>query len=363
MPASLPIPEASPVNVRCSAAPARARAFALCCLTAASGPYGAAAQSPPAGRDSADAFITGYMEEHRVPGIAAAIVADGLLEKTRGYGLANVEHSVPVTAETIFQSGSLGKQFTAAAVLLLAEDGRLSLDDPITDHLREAPASWDAVTIRHLLTHTAGLPDYEDWLDFRRDYEEEELVRGIGERPRVFEPGTAWSYSNSGYLVLGALVSRLSGAHWSEVLQERVFAPAGMETARVISEAEIVPHRSSGYRMEGGRLLNQESVSPTLLSTGDGALYFTILDLVKWDQALRSGAILSAASRRAMWQPTRLTDGAEVRTGSAAPGPPAAAPMNRADAPKRPIFATNPRRPRPSNPNASPADGGEGGGG
>jgi CubicO group peptidase (beta-lactamase class C family) len=279
-------------------------------------PTGAAtAQSPSAAGDSMDVFVTAYMQEHRVPGIAVAILEGGRLVKARGYGLANVEHSVPVTAETIFQSGSLGKQFTAAAVLLLAEDGLLSLDDAITRHLPEAPASWDRVTVRHLLNHTGGLRAYDDGLDLRRDYTEQELIRGAAERPVVFDPGTAWSYSNTGYMVLGALVSRLTGAHWSEFLRERVFLPAGMETARVISEAEIVPHRSAGYRLEEGRLLNQEWVSPTMLSTGDGALYFSILDLVKWDQALHTDAVLSAESRHAMWQPTRLSDGTEVGYG------------------------------------------------
>lgn len=266
-------------------------------------------------RDTVDSFINTYIAEHRVPGVAVAIIEDGRLMKARGYGLANVEHSVPVTAETIFQSGSLGKQFTATAVLLLAEDGLLSLDDPITRHLEEAPASWGAVTVRHLLNHTGGLAAYDDIVDWRRDYTEEELIRSIEDQPLLFEPGTELSYSNSGYMILGALISRITGAHWSEFMRDRVFLPAGMETARMISEAEIVPHRASGYRLEEGRLLNQEWVSPAMLSTGDGALYFSILDLVKWDQALRSDAILSDDSRRAMWKTTRLSDGAEVGYG------------------------------------------------
>jgi CubicO group peptidase (beta-lactamase class C family) len=186
-------------------------------------------------RDTVDSFVNAYMEEHRVPGIAVAILEEGRLVKARGYGLANVEHSVPVTAETIFESGSIGKQFTAAAVLLLVEDGRLSLDDPITRHLQEAPASWDAVTIRHLLTHTGGLAEWFDSarVDKRRDYTEEELIRIIEDQPLLFGPGTEWSYCNSCYMVLGVLVSRLTGAHWSEFLRERVFLPVGMETARL----------------------------------------------------------------------------------------------------------------------------------
>jgi CubicO group peptidase (beta-lactamase class C family) len=285
----------------------------------------ASAQQPGAARDSVDARVMAFMAERQIPGAAVAILEDGRLVKARGYGLADVEHSVPATAETLFQSGSLGKQFTAAAVLLLAEEGRLSLDDPITHHLADAPATWGTITIHHLLSHTGGLGGYERRVDLRRDYSEEELVREIAAAPLEFEPGSEWSYSNSGYLVLGAIVSHVTGAHWGEYLKNRVFEPAGMETAQVISEADIVPHRASGYRLEDGELKNQEWVSPSFLSTGDGALYVSILDLARWDQALRRGAVLSPDSRRAMWTPTRLADGAIVGYGFGwgVAGPPA----------------------------------------
>ena len=215
---------------------------------------------------------------------------DGKVVKRQGYGSANLEHDVPVTADTIFQSGSMGKMFTAAGVLLLAEDGKLRLDDPLARHFPGGPASWHRIRIRHLLSHTSGLKDYGDEFDFRKDYTEDELLAVMEKLPLEFEPGTQWSYSNSGYLVLGLLTSKLAGKHWSEFQGERIFAPLGMKTTRVISERELVPHRSAGYELdEKGEVKNQDWVSPSLNTCADGALYFSVNDLAAWERALEAG--------------------------------------------------------------------------
>ena len=268
--------------------------------------------SPPTAVDS---LVETFLAENQVPGVAVAVLHDGALVMARGYGLADIEHSVPVTTETMFQSASIGKQFTAAAILLLAEDGRLKLDDPVTMHLGAAPVAWGGVTIRHLLTHTGGLPEYESLVEWRKDYTESELISTIADSAFLFDPGTRWAYSNAGYMVLGAVVSALTGAHWGVFVDRRVFSPAGMTTARVISESDIVPHRASGYQLAEGTIRNQDWVSPSLLSTGDGALYFSIMDLVRWDQALRRGDILSEASRALWWTPATLNDGRAVGYG------------------------------------------------
>jgi CubicO group peptidase (beta-lactamase class C family) len=265
--------------------------------------------------DSVDVTVSRLMASQNVPGAAVAIVQDGRIVKVRGYGFADVEHAVPVGPATIFQSGSLGKQFTAAAVLLLAEDGLLDVDDPITEHLTDVPAEWQDITIRHLLTHTSGLGAYEPRVNFRDDYTDEELLGEIAAADRSFEPGEAWKYSNSGYVVLGILINRLTGEHWGKFLRTRVFLPAGMGTARVISEADVVRNRASGYHLVDGELKNQEWVSPTFLQTGDGALYFSVLDLVAWEQALRDGLVLSAESVDAMWTRATLNSGRAVGYG------------------------------------------------
>jgi CubicO group peptidase (beta-lactamase class C family) len=257
-----------------------------------------------------DAFVRAEMERQRVPGVAVAIVRGGEVVKAQGYGLANVEHQVPVKPETIFQSGSVGKQFTAAAVMLLVEEGRLALSDPLTRFFPDAPAAWAGITVRHLLTHTSGIPDYAtDALDDRRDYTEDELARLAYGLKLEFPPGARWNYSNTGYVLLGILVGKVSGRFYGDLLAERVFAPLGMKTARVISEEDIVPNRAAGYRLVDGALKNQEWVAPKLNTTADGSLYLSVLDLVAWDRGLRAGAVLKPASWEQVYAPVRLGSG------------------------------------------------------
>ena len=257
-----------------------------------------------------DKYVTDHMARQRIPGVALAILRNGKTLMARGYGVANVEHDVPVTPETIFQSGSVGKQFTAAAAMLLVEDGRLALTDPLTKFFPDAPAAWNRITIRHLLTHTSGLPDYTaGTIDYRRDYTENELVKLAYSLPLDFKPGEEWRYSNTGYVLLGVIVRKVSDRFYGDVLRDRIFQPLGMRTARVISEADIVPNRSAGYSLEDGRLQNQEWVSPSLNTTADGALYFSLNDLTAWVRGLRAKAVLSAASWNATFSPVQLNSG------------------------------------------------------
>jgi CubicO group peptidase (beta-lactamase class C family) len=228
----------------------------------------------------------------------------------KGYGLANVELDVPVKAETMFQSGSVGKQFTAVAVMLQVEGGKLRLDDAVTKYFKDAPASWGKITVRHLLTHTSGIPDWtEKDVDLRRDYTEEELARVAYRLKLEFEPGSRWNYSNTGYVMLGILVHKVSGKFYGDVLTERVFKPLGMKTARIISEEEMVPNRAAGYRLVDGELRNQEWVAPKLNTTADGSLYVSVLDMIAWDRGLREKAILKPESWAEVFTPVRLTSG------------------------------------------------------
>jgi len=260
--------------------------------------------------DRVDEFVRAEMDRQRVPGVAVAVVDRGQVVKAAGYGYANVEHDVPVRPETIFQSGSLGKQFTAAAVMTLVEEGKLALDDSIAKYFPEAPEVFRPITVRHLLTHTSGIPDYtEGTVDLRRDYTEDEMARLAFGLKLEFPVGARWNYSNTGYLLLGVLARRASGRFYGDVLRERVFLPLGMKTARIISEEDIVPHRAAGYRLVGRELKNQEWVAPKLNTTADGSLYFTVLDLIAWDKGLRSGAVLKPESWAAVFQPVRLSSG------------------------------------------------------
>ena len=256
-----------------------------------------------------DEYIRAEMKAQQIPGVALAVIKDGKTIIARGYGLANVEHQVPVKPETIFQSGSTGKQFTATAVMMLVEEGKLALDDNIIRHFPDAPPSWQNITVRHMLTHTSGMTDYPQDFDLRRDYTEDELYQRIKAIPLAFQPGEKWSYSNLAYVMLGILIHKVSGKFYGDFLQERIFKPLEMTTARIISESDIVPNRAAGYLIVNGQLKNQDWVSPSLNTTADGALYLTIYDMAKWDAALYTEKLLKRSSLEQMWTPVKLNDG------------------------------------------------------
>jgi CubicO group peptidase (beta-lactamase class C family) len=256
-----------------------------------------------------DEYVRSEMQKQRIPGIALAVIKNGRIILAKGYGMANVEHQVPVKPETIFQSGSVGKQFTATAVMMLVEDGKLNLDDKITKFFTDAPAAWQNITVRHLLTHTAGTTDYPHDFDFRRDYAEDDLYKRAQSISLAFQPGDNWSYSNLGYVLLGILIHKVSGKFYGDFLQERVFRPLGMNTARIISEEDIVPNRAAGYRLDKGELKNQEWVAPSVNTTADGALYLTVYDMAKWDAALYTEKLLKKSSLEQIWTPVKLNNG------------------------------------------------------
>src|SRR5688572_12302465 len=179
----------------------------LACLAASLALAAPAAAQIDTPLDSVDRYVRAEMARQRVPGMSIAVLRGDSLLLARGYGLANLEHRVAATDSTIYQSGSVGKQFTAAAIVTLIREGRLGLEDPLRKHVPEAPAAWRKVTIRHLLTHTSGIADYTgDLVDYRRDYSEQELARLYARLPLEFEPGATWSYSNTGYALLGFVV-------------------------------------------------------------------------------------------------------------------------------------------------------------
>jgi len=259
--------------------------------------------------DEVTQSVRAEMGRQHIPGLALLVARKGRTIRAEGYGLANVELNVPVKPETIFQSGSVGKQFTAAAVMMLVEAGKIGLDDPLTKYFAQAPTWWKQVTVRELLSHTAGFTDYPEDFDYRKDYTEDQLLRIVEAIPPAYAPGTGWSYSNLGFLTLGILIHRVSGEFYGDFLQHRIFKPLDMSTTRIINEADIIPNRSSGYRLVDGHLKNQDWVSPTVNTTADGSLYFSILDLAKWDAALYTDNLLKNSSLQQMWTVARLHDG------------------------------------------------------
>ncbi|MGP0020148.1 MAG: serine hydrolase domain-containing protein [Candidatus Sulfotelmatobacter sp.] len=254
-------------------------------------------------------YVKAEMQRQHIPGLSLLVAKGGRIVRAEGFGLANVELQVPAKPETIFQSGSVGKQFTATAVMMLVEEGKIGLDDPLTKYLADAPPSWEDVTVRELLSHTAGFGDYPKDFDFRKDWTEDEELKLIESIPLAYPPGTKWEYSNFGYVTLGILIHRVTGEFYGDFLQQRIFQPLGMATTRIISEADIVHNRSAGYRLVNGELKNQEWVSPVVNTTADGSLYFSILDLAKWDAALYTDKLLKRSSFDLMWTPVKLKNG------------------------------------------------------
>jgi D-alanyl-D-alanine carboxypeptidase len=262
--------------------------------------------------DAVDRYVLAVMAREHIPGVAVLVMRHGKVLKRRGYGQANVEHGVKVTPATLFQSGSLGKQFTSAAVLLLQEDGKLALDDPVERYLGPGPTEWQAMTIRRLLDHTNGLAEPEEGgvFDLRRDYSDEEIVTIAHALPLHFPIGSQWKYNDLGYDLAGIIVTRVAGLFYGDFLRERVFAPLGMRTARIISDTDIVMHRAAGYVTGAdGTLNNQAWVSASMNATADGSLYLSLDDWLAWNRALDRGALLSPASYAVWWGRGRLANG------------------------------------------------------
>ena len=275
----------------------------------------AIAQNSSATPDSVGDYVRSEMQKQHIPGLSLLVSKSGQIVCAEGFGLANVELQVPVKPETVFQSGSVGKQFTATAVMMLVQEGKVALDDPLTKYFSDAPAAWKEVTVRELLSHTAGFTDYPEKFDFRKDWTENELLKMVEGIPLAYPPGTKWDYSNLGYLTLGVLIHRVTGEFYGDFLQQRIFKPLGMQTTRIISEADIVPNRAAGYRLVKGELKNQEWVAPMVNTTADGSLYFSVLDLAKWDAALYGEKLLKRSSLDLMWTPAKLKDGSPNKDG------------------------------------------------
>ena len=273
--------------------------------------------APAIQSQSVDDYLAQAMKAQHIPGLALGVYRNGEIVKAQGYGLANVELNVPVKPETIFQSGSVGKQFAATAVMMLVEEGEVGLDDAITKYFPGAPDTWNNIKVRNLLSHTSGLAEYESDertgpsgpFYLRLDFTEDELLKKAEALPFDFQPGEKWSYRNTNYLLLGFLIRKVTGEFYGDYLHERIFKPLGMNATRIISEADIIPNRAAGYQLVKGELKNQDWVSPTFNSTADGALYFTVLDLAKWDAALYTEKLVKKSSLDQMWTVAKLNDG------------------------------------------------------
>ena len=252
------------------------------------------------------------------PGASVVVAQGDSVVFARGYGFADVEHGVPITSRTAFRLASVTKQFTAAAILTLVEEGKLSLDDRVSDVLAEVPAYARAIHVRHLLTHTSGIPDYEPILgsdDGPQIKDRDVLALLHSTKKPYFAPGTSWRYSNSGYALLALIVERVSGQPFAHYLRQRIFDPAGMPTAVAHEDGvDTVVNRAYGYSSSAGtwRLTDQSRTSAVL---GDGGVYASAEELAQWSMALERNTIMTAASFAMATTPAMLASGAATSYG------------------------------------------------
>ena len=260
------------------------------------------------------------MEQYQgaVPGASVLVVRDGEPVVRRAYGLANVEERIAATPATNYRLASVTKQFTAAALLLLTEDGRLELDDPVRTWLPSLPMAVDSVTIRHLLTHTSGIIDYEDIIPdgTSKQLRDADVLRMLESQDSTyFAPGSSYRYSNSGYALLAIVVERASGQDFARFLRERIFVPLGMRNTIAFEEGvSTVEHRAFGYRWTNDRWTRADQ-SLTSAVLGDGGIYSSIDDLERWDAALYDERLLRIESLRTAFTPATETDDPDVEYG------------------------------------------------
>lgn len=282
---------------------------------AAPGPKPAA---PASAVDAINALVTkSYLAGS--PGAAVIAVRDGTVVYRKAVGMADLELDVPLRPDSVFRLGSVTKQFTAVAILMLAEEGKLALSDPITKFLPDYPTQGHVITVEHLLTHTSGIQSYTGmpgWMatKIQADLSLSELIDGFKKEPMEFAPGTRWSYDNSGYVLLGAIIEKASGTSYATFLKRRIFVPLGMASTTYGGNEELVPRRVRGYSRRPGGDANARYLSMTQPHAA-GALVSTVDDLAKWDAALYTETLVRQASLQKAWTPYVLADGKATKYG------------------------------------------------
>ena len=284
-----------------------ALAAALICFLAGAS-SGAEPSQPPTGglTAEADSYTKTEMKSRRLPGLAVAVVRDGHIVAAQAYGLANLELNVPVTLDTIFPIASLDKQLTASGIMLLVQDGKVRLDDEISNYFTEPPASWKGIHIGHLLSHTSGLPDVVGEEVGGRpftSYTTEQLLENVKQQNLLFPPGEGFSYSDAGLLLSQLITEKASGMPWWQFMSRRIFTPAGMKSMVEMNPGAIIKNRVSGH----GLNKDGEIVPNRRTAVDFGPLYndvgANILDFARWAAALETDRVVPAALREQMWTP------------------------------------------------------------
>ena len=256
--------------------------------------------------DKVDDYVQGEMLKQHIPEVALAVIKDRKVIKLKGYGFANVETGLPVTSDTVFKVGSISKPIIAMGIMLLVENGELSLDDKVSKFLHHTPDSWSEITVRHLLSHTSGIVREAPGYDPAKIQPDADVIKTAYALPVNSSPGEKYAYSNVGYFALAEIIQKVSGKPWSEFLTERIFKPLEMTSTRTTTLEEIIPHRADAYSFGTSKLTNAETY---LAVRPSGAFLSTISDLIKLEAALGGTSFLKPESRTAMWTQFKLNDG------------------------------------------------------
>lgn len=265
-----------------------------------------------AARDTVDRIVAAAMASRHIPGVSLAVVRNGKVIAARGYGVADLEHGIAVTPNTVFKIASISKQFLATGIMLLAQDGKLSVDDPVSKFYPGAPESWRGITLRHFMSHTSGVLREGPAFDPLKVQADSLVVLSAFDRPLEFPTGSKYQYCNVCYFTLADVITRVSGKPWDVFLAERVFRPAGMTATRTTTTRDLVPHRARGYAWRDSAYLN----APEYIAVRpSGAFLSTAMDLARWDAALYDDRVLTKASRDAMWTAVPLTGGGSANYG------------------------------------------------
>lgn len=254
-----------------------------------------------------DDFVKSEMSKQSIPGLTIAVLKDGKIIKAEGYGMANLELDVAAKTDTVYKIGSVSKQFLASGIMLLAEDGKLSIDDKISKYLDNTPAAWSDITIRHCLTHTSGILREGPAFEAYKVQPDADVIKSAYSEPLRFKPGEKWEYCNVGYFILAQIITKQSGKYWGDFLNERIFAPLDMKSTRVTTLTDLVTNRAGSYGVKDGKFFNAPELTAVRPS---GAFISTVLDLAKYDAALYTEKPLSTKIKKLMWTPVTLNSGA-----------------------------------------------------
>ncbi|MES2323615.1 MAG: serine hydrolase domain-containing protein [Pseudomonadota bacterium] len=265
--------------------------------------------SPPgqAANAAVDDFIQAELAAKNIPGLALAVIQNGKVVYSKGYGYADLARKIPVTTEQRFQIGSITKQFVATAVMILVDEGRIGLDQKIGSYLGSVPPQWQEMTVRHLLNHSSGLKEntYFPGLDSHGPYSSEQMLATLKGDPPIFAPGSSWAYSNPGYELLGILIEKVTGKFYGDFIEDRIFVPLGMTSARVIDSIDT-NNSATGYVRKGSAneaqyLATLSTGRQSVIRFGAGGIEMSATDLAKWDAALLTEKILKQSSLALMW--------------------------------------------------------------